>query len=152
MLDRTLGKLRPADWQRVIEVNLTGTFHVTQSAMPFVKEGGRIVNLASIAGLMGYFGQTNYAAAKAGIIAMTKVWSKELAKRGILVNAVAPGIVLTDMTRSIPEAQLERIREAIPLGRFGKAQEIADVVLFLCSDLAGYITGQTIHVNGGSWG
>jgi 3-oxoacyl-[acyl-carrier protein] reductase len=115
-------------------------------------EGGRIVNIASIAGVVGFFGQANYSAAKAGVIGMTKVLAKELAKRKITANAVAPGVVLTEMGQSIPEAARVEMLKQIPLNRFAESSEIASAVLFLCSDLASYMTGQTLHVNGGWWG
>jgi 3-oxoacyl-[acyl-carrier protein] reductase len=110
------------------------------------------VNLASISGVVGFFGQANYASAKAGVIGLTKVLSRELAGRRITVNAVAPGVVLTEMGQSIPAAAREQMLSQIPLRRFGEPEEIAGAILFLCSDLAGYITGQTLHVNGGWWG
>ena len=149
--DRTLKNLSAADWQDVIDTNLTGVLQVCQAAARVMADGGRIVNMASISGVVGFFGQANYAAAKAGVIALTKVLSKELARRRITVNAVAPGVVLTDMGLSIPEDVREGMLGQIPLGRFGAPDEIAGAILWLCSDLAGYVTGQTIHVNGGWW-
>ncbi|MGB7158815.1 MAG: 3-oxoacyl-ACP reductase FabG [Tepidisphaeraceae bacterium] len=147
--DKTLKNMSPSDWQQVIDTNLTGVFNVCKAAVPALRDGGRIVSLASISAAMGFFGQANYAAAKAGVIAMTKVLSRELAKRSITVNAIAPGVVLTDMGKSIPpEARAEMLKN-VPLGRFGEPREIADVVVFLCSDMASYVTGQTLHVNGG---
>jgi 3-oxoacyl-[acyl-carrier protein] reductase len=147
--DKSLKKMSLGEWQEVIDTNLTGVFNTCKAAEPALATGGRIVNLASIAAAIGFFGQSNYAAAKAGVVAMTKVLSRELARRNITVNAVAPGVVLTEMGRSIPaEARADMLKN-IPLGRFGEPREIADAVLFLCSDLASYITGQTIHVNGG---
>ena len=113
---------------------------------------GHIVNLASISGVIGLFGQVNYAATKAGVIGMTKVLSRELAKRGITVNAVAPGLVLTEMGKTIPEASQMQMLAQIPLNRFGQPDDIAHAILFLCSPLASYMTGQTLHVNGGWWG
>ena len=112
-------------------------------------DGGRIVNLSSISAVMGFFGQANYAASKSGVIALTKVLARELAKRRITVNAVAPGVVETDMGRSIPEETRKQMLTQVPLGRFGEPEDIANAILFLCSDLACYITGQVIHVNGG---
>ena len=149
--DRTLRKMTAEEWQTVIDTNLTGTFNVTQAAGSRISDGGRIVNMASISGVMGFHGQANYAAAKAGVIGFTRVASRELAARRITVNAVAPGVVLTDMGQSIPEQAREQMLLQIPLGRFGEPEEIASVVLFLCSPLADYVTGQTIHVNGGWW-
>lgn len=149
--DRTLRKMSDDEWQAVIDTDLGGVFRVCRAALGFMGDGGRIVNLASISGVVGFFGQANYAAAKAGVIAMTKVLSKELAPRRITVNAVAPGVVLTDMGKTIPEEVRTRMLADIPLNRFGEPEEIAHAILFLSSDLAGYITGQTIHVNGGWW-
>jgi 3-oxoacyl-[acyl-carrier protein] reductase len=150
--DRTLKKMSDDEWDAVIETNLSSVYRVTQTALPFLHDGGRIVNMASISGFMGFFGQANYASAKAGVTAFTKVLSKELASRKINVNAVAPGVVLTEMGESIPEAAREQMLTQIPLNRFGEPEEIASVILFLCSDLASYVTGQTLHVNGGWFG
>lgn len=149
--DRTLRKMTPQEWQQVIDTNLTGVFNTCQAAAERLSPGGRIVNMASVAAVVGFFGQANYSAAKAGVIALTKVLSKELARSHINVNAVAPGVVLTEMGQSIPPANREQMLAQIPLGRFGEPEEIAHVVLFLCSDLASYLTGQTLHVNGGWW-
>jgi 3-oxoacyl-[acyl-carrier protein] reductase len=150
--DRTMKNLTDDDWDMVLETNLSAVFRVCRTALPFLREGGRIVNLASISGVIGFFGQANYASAKAGVIGLTKVLSRELAGRRINVNAVAPGVVLTEMGQSIPAAAREQMLRQIPLRRFGEPQEIAGAILFLCSDLASYITGQTLHVNGGWWG
>jgi len=150
--DRTLRKLSPEDWQVVIDTNLTGAYNVCKAAADHLSEGGRIINLTSISAVMGFFGQSNYAAAKAGLIGFTKVLSRELAKKRITVNAVAPGVVLTEMGKSIPPEMQNEMLKSIPLGRFGEPDEIAKVILFLCSDLASYVTGQIIHVNGGWWG
>jgi len=150
--DRTLRKLSPDDWQAVIETNLTGTYNVCKAAVDPLSDGGRIINLASISAVIGFFGQSNYAAAKAGLIGFTKVLSRELARKRITVNAVAPGVVLTEMGKTIPEEAQTEMLKSIPLGRFGEPDEIAKVILFLCSDLASYVTGQVIHVNGGWWG
>jgi 3-oxoacyl-[acyl-carrier protein] reductase len=149
--DRTVKKMTPDEWQAVIDTNLTGVFQMSQAAMARLADGGRIVNMASISGVIGIFGQANYSSAKAGVIALTKVLAKELATRRITVNAVAPGVVLTEMGQSIPEEHRQQMLAQIPLGRFAEPQEIADAILFLCSDLAAYITGQTLHVNGGWW-
>ena len=147
--DRTLKKMSDNEWQDVIDTNLTGVFHVCRAAAERMADGGRIVNMASISGVVGFYGQVNYSAAKAGVIAITKVLSKELARRRITVNAVAPGVVLTEMGQTIPvEVQTEMLKQ-IPLGRFGEPEEISNVIVFLCSDLASYLTGQTIHANGG---
>ena len=150
--DRSLKNLTDDDWEAVVDTNLSAVFRVSQTALPFLQDGGRIVNLASISGVIGFFGQANYASAKAGVMAFTKVLSRELASRRINVNAVAPGVVLTDMGASIPEAAREQMLAQIPLKRFGEPDEIAAVILYLCSDLSSYVTGQTLHVNGGWWG
>jgi 3-oxoacyl-[acyl-carrier protein] reductase len=147
--DRTMKKMQFQDWQDVIDTNLTGVFNMCKAASEALSEGGRIVNLASISAILGFFGQSNYGAAKAGVIGLTKVLSRELARKSITVNAVAPGVVLTEMGKSIPEASREQMLSQIPLGRFGEPDEIDNCILFLCSTLANYITGQTLHVNGG---
>jgi 3-oxoacyl-[acyl-carrier protein] reductase len=147
--DKTLKNLTPTMWQDVIDTNLTGVFNMCKASADALQERGRIVSLASIAAAVGFFGQANYAAAKAGVIAITRVLSRELAKKKITVNAVAPGVVLTEMGKSIPEEARKQMLTNIPLGRFGEPEEIANVVLFLASDLASYVTGQTIHINGG---
>jgi 3-oxoacyl-[acyl-carrier protein] reductase len=149
--DRTVKKLTDEEWDAVVDTNLSAVFRVVQTALPWMNDGGRIVNMASISGVVGFFGQANYASAKAGVIGLTKVLSRELAARRILVNAVAPGVVLTEMGASIPAAAREQMLAQIPLGRFGDPDEIASVILYLCSDLASYVTGQTLHVNGGWW-
>lgn len=149
--DKTLRKMTDDEWSAVIDTNLTGVFNTCKAAQSRINDGGRIVSMASIAGVIGFFGQVNYASAKAGVIALTKVLSKELASRKITVNAVAPGVVLTEMGQSIPDDIRKKMLEQIPLGRFAEPEEISHVILFLCSDLASYITGQTIHVNGGWW-
>lgn len=149
--DRSVKKMTAAEWQDVIDTNLTGVFNVCKLAAEQLSDGGRIVNLSSISAFQGFFGQCNYAAAKGGIVSLTKVLSKELARRNITVNAVAPGVVLTEMGKTIPEAVRQEMLKMIPLGRFGEPEDIANVILFLCSDLAAYVTGQTIHVSGGWW-
>lgn len=150
--DRSFKKMTDAEWEAVIQTNLTGVYNVCKEALERLNDGGRIVNMASISGCIGIFGQANYSAAKAGVIALTKVLSKELARRQITVNAVAPGVALTEMGKSIPEELRAEMLKQIPLGRFGDPDEMANVVLFLCSPLASYLTGQTIHVNGGWYG
>ena len=147
--DRTIAKMSQAEWSEVIDTNLTGTFNVCREAARTLADGGRIVTISSIAGVIGFFGQTNYGASKAGVIGLTRALSKELARRRITVNAVAPGVVLTEMGRSIPEEVRDEMLKSIPLGRFGEPREVAEAVLFLASDLAGYITGQLLQVNGG---
>jgi 3-oxoacyl-[acyl-carrier protein] reductase len=149
--DKTVKKMSQEEWQNVIDTNLTGVFNVCKLAAERLADGGRIVNLSSIVAFQGFFGQANYAAAKAGVVGLTRVMSKELARRRITVNAVAPGVVLTEMGKTIPEEVRAEMLKAIPLGRFGEAEEIANVILFLCSDLSSYVTGQTIHVSGGWW-
>jgi 3-oxoacyl-[acyl-carrier protein] reductase len=147
--DKSIKKMTSEEWQSVIDTNLTGTFNVCRAAVEKISDSGRVVNFASISGVVGFFGQSNYSASKAGVIALTKVLSKEVGKRKITVNAVAPGVVLTEMGKTIPEEVRAEMLKSVPLGRFGEASEIASVVLFLCSDLASYVTGQVIHVNGG---
>jgi 3-oxoacyl-[acyl-carrier protein] reductase len=147
--DRTLAKLSLDEWNAVIQTNLTGVFHVCKAAAAVLREDGRIVNLGSIAGSLGFFGQSNYAAAKSGVAGMGRVLSRELARRRITVNTVAPGVVLTDMGKSIPEAARQEMIKQIPLARFGLPEDIANAILFLSSPLASYITGQTLHVSGG---
>lgn len=149
--DRTVKNMAHDEWQSVLDTNLSGVFNVCKAAMGQLREDGRIVNMASISGVIGFYGQANYAAAKAGVIGLTKVLSREFASRGITVNAVAPGVSLTEMGQTIPERARAEMLKQIPLGRFAEPEEIANVVLFLCSNLAGYMTGQTLHVNGGWW-
>jgi 3-oxoacyl-[acyl-carrier protein] reductase len=149
--DRTVQKMSASEWQEVIDTNLTGVFNVCKQASVRLTDGGRIVSLSSLSAVVGSFGQANYAAAKAGVISLTKVLSKELARRQITVNAVAPGLVLTEMGMALSEEIRQQMLQQIPLGRFGDPEDIAGVVAFLCSDMAAYVTGQTIHVNGGWW-
>jgi 3-oxoacyl-[acyl-carrier protein] reductase len=149
--DRLLIRMDKADWDRVLEVNLTGTFLMTKATAKYMMKQryGRIVNVASVIGIMGNFGQANYAASKAGIIAFTKSCAKELAGRNINVNAVAPGFIKTRMTDVIPDEIRQNYLKLIPLNRFGEPKDVADLIVFLVSDEAGYITGQTICVDGG---
>ena len=150
--DRSVRKMSQEEWQQVIDTNLTGVFNVSRIASELMRDNGRIVSLSSVSAFVGFFGQANYAAAKGGVVAFTKVLARELAKRQITVNAVAPGVILTDMGKSIPEDIRAAMLPSIPLSRFGQADDVANAILFLCSDLASYITGQTLHVNGGWWG
>jgi 3-oxoacyl-[acyl-carrier protein] reductase len=147
--DRTLRKMTDDEWESVLRVNLTGTFHCIQSALPILRSGGRIVNLASVSGQLGIFGQANYAASKAGIIALTKTAARELAKQQITANAIAPGFIETEMTRDMPEEVVQRATAALPMGHFGQIADVVNAALFLCSGEAGYITGQVLNVNGG---
>jgi 3-oxoacyl-[acyl-carrier protein] reductase len=147
--DRSFGKMEPEEWQSVIDTNLTGVYVTNKACLPHFGAQARIINIASIAAIIGFFGQANYAAAKAGVIGLTKVLSRELGRKGITVNAVAPGVVLTEMGKSIPEEVRAEMLKQVPLGRFGEPSEIANAILFLASPLASYITGQTLHVNGG---
>lgn len=149
--DRTMAKMSQPEWQDVIDTNLSGVFYTCQSAAEHLGEGGRLILMASLAAGMGFFGQANYSAAKAGVVALAKVLSKELARRRITVNAIAPGVILTEMGKAIPETNRQAMLAQIPLGRFGEPREIADVALFLASDLSNYLTGQTLQVNGGWW-
>lgn len=147
--DRTIAKMSLDEWNSVLEVNLSGVFHCCKFALEIMRDGGAVVSLGSIAAIQGFFGQANYAAAKAGVHAMMRVLSREGARRGIRANAIAPGVVDTAMAATIPERVRAEMLENIPLARFGTKEEIANVALFLCSPLASYISGQTIEVNGG---
>ena len=129
----------------------TATDAAAKAAVEALSENGSIVNVSSLSAVTGFFGQANYATAKAGVMTFTKVLSKELARKNIRVNAVAPGVVNTEMGESIPEENRKYMMTQIPLSRFAEPSEISDVILFLCSDLSSYVTGQTIHVNGGWW-
>jgi 3-oxoacyl-[acyl-carrier protein] reductase len=149
--DRTLAKMSDAEWQAVLDTNLTGVFHVCRAAAQKLAPGGSVVNISSVSGFNGAFGQGNYAAAKAGIIGLTRTLAHELARRQIRANAIAPGLIDTDMSRTIPQKYLDEMVQQVPLARMGEPGDIASAVLFLCSDLSKYITGQTLHVNGGWW-
>ena len=149
--DMLLMRLKDEDWEAVLQTNLTGTMYCTRAVLrPMIRQkNGRIINISSVIGLMGNPGQASYAAAKAGIIGLTKTTAKEVGTRGITVNAIAPGFITTDMTAKIPEEFQKRLLELIPLQDFGMPEDVADVVCFLASDAARYITGQTIQVDGG---
>ena len=148
--DNVMALMPQDDWHRVVDITLSGFFNVTQPLLPAMQlhRFGRIVNMASVSGLKGLPGQTNYSAAKGGIIAATKALAQEVARRGITVNAVAPGFIKTDMTEALDEAALKKM---IPANRFGTPEEVADLVAFLVSPNAGYITGNVVSINGGMY-
>ncbi|HET9726443.1 MAG TPA: 3-oxoacyl-[acyl-carrier-protein] reductase [Gemmatimonadales bacterium] len=149
--DNILLRLTDADWDAVLDANLKGAFHTTRAVIKGMmkRRAGRIVNITSIVGLIGNKGQANYAASKAGLIGFTKSVAKEYASRGILVNCVAPGFIETDMTAGLPDAARASLLEDIALGRLGRPEDVAGAVLFLASDLAAYVTGQVLVVDGG---
>ena len=149
--DTLLMRMKDEDFAKVLDTNLKGVFYCTKavSKLMMKKRSGRIVNMASVVGLVGNAGQTNYAAAKAGVIGFSKAAAKELASRGITVNVVAPGFIGTDMTAGLPESVKEKMLTDIPLGRMGEPEDVASAVLFLASDQASYITGQVVNVDGG---
>ncbi|GAA4402501.1 3-oxoacyl-[acyl-carrier-protein] reductase [Nibrella viscosa] len=149
--DKTLLKMSHLEWQQVIDVNLTGVFNCTKAVVPYMVENkyGRIICTSSIVGVHGNFGQTNYTAAKAGVIAMCRTWAKELGKHGITANAVAPGFIKTDMTDAMPEEIRQNQVKLIPAGRMGEPRDIANAYLFLASDEASFVSGQVLGVNGG---
>ena len=149
--DTLLMRMKDEDFAKVLDTNLKGVFYCTKavSKLMMKKRLGRIINMASVVGLVGNAGQTNYAAAKAGVIGFSKSAAKELASRGITVNVVAPGFIGTDMTAGLPESVKEKMLTDIPLGRMGEPEDVANAVLFLVSDQASYITGQVVNVDGG---
>ncbi len=149
--DALLMRMSEEEWDLVLRVNLKGVFNCTQAVIrSMIKERiGRIVNISSVVGLMGNAGQTNYSASKAGIIGFTKSLAREVASRGITVNAVAPGYIRTEMTSSLPDKVKEAFMQQIPMGRIGEPKDVAEAVHWLCSERSMYVTGQVIHVNGG---
>jgi 3-oxoacyl-[acyl-carrier protein] reductase len=149
--DSSLKKMTMAQWQQVLDVNLTGVFNCTKSVAPFLAEqaGGRIINAASVVAHYGNFGQANYVATKAGVIGMTKTWARELGRKGVTVNAIAPGFINTEMLATVPEENLNSLRAQTPLGRLGEAGDIANAYAFLASDEAAFITGTVLNVDGG---
>ena len=149
--DNLLMRMKAEDWDAVISTNLSGIYRVCKASIRGMMKakGGRIINIASVIGIMGNAGQANYAAAKAGIIGFSKSLAREVGSRNITVNVVAPGFIDTDMTRVLPEEQRAGMLQQVPLARLGDVSDIADAVAFLASDSAGYITGETLHVNGG---
>lgn len=149
--DGLLARMSEEDFRAVLDVNLVGPWNMMKAVNRIMMKQryGRIVNLSSVTGLMGNMGQTNYAAAKAGIVGMTKSYAREVAGRGITVNAVAPGFIDTDMTEAMPEGAKDKIITGIPMGRTGKPEDVAEAVAFLASEQAGYITGEVLRVDGG---
>ena len=151
--DNLLMRMKDEEWQSILDTNLTSVYRTSKAVIRGMMKArkGRIINIASVIGVTGNAGQTNYAAAKAGIIAFSKSLAKEIGSRGITVNVVAPGFIDTDMTRALPDAAKEGLLSQIALGRLGEADDIAHAVAFLAGPAAGYITGETLHVNGGMY-
>jgi len=152
-IDGLLVRMKEEDWDRVLAINLKGAFHCIQAVAKIMmkQRAGRIINMASVVGVMGNAGQANYVASKAGLIGLTKTTARELAPRGITVNAVAPGFIDTPMTARLPEKVKKAMVAQIPMGRLGQSEDVAEMVAFLASEKASYITGQVIHVNGGMY-
>jgi 3-oxoacyl-[acyl-carrier protein] reductase len=151
--DNLLMRMKDEDWEAIIDTNLTSVYRLSKACIRSMMKArhGRIINIASVVGTMGNAGQANYAAAKAGMLGFSKSLARELGSRGITVNAVAPGFIDTDMTRELPESSRQALMQQIPLGRLGAPDDIAAAVVFLASPAAGYITGETLHVNGGMY-
>ncbi|SHE21389.1 3-oxoacyl-[acyl-carrier protein] reductase [Bathymodiolus brooksi thiotrophic gill symbiont] len=151
--DNLLMRMKEDEWEDIINTNLSSVYKMSKAVLRGMmkKKAGRIISIASVVGAMGNAGQTNYAAAKAGIMGFTKSLAREVGTRGITVNAIAPGFIETDMTNALPEEQKEAISKQIPMGRLGTADEIANAVLFLAGDGSNYITAQTLHINGGMY-
>jgi 3-oxoacyl-[acyl-carrier protein] reductase len=149
--DASLKKMTPEQWQQVIDVNLTGVFNCTQIVSEHMVNNsyGRIINTSSVVALYGNFGQTNYVATKAGVIGMTKTWAKELGRKGITVNAVAPGFILTEMVKKMPEDVLKMMQDKVPVKRLGDPKDIANAYVYLASDEASYVNGTVLSVDGG---
>ena len=151
--DNILLRMKEDEWEDIINTNLSSIFKMSKTVLKGMikKRSGRIISIASVVGVMGNAGQSNYSAAKAGIIGFTKSLAREVGLRGITVNAIAPGFIETDMTASLPDEQKDALASQIPMGRLGTADEVAQAVLFLACDSGSYITGQTLHVNGGMY-
>ena len=147
--DRTMRKMTVEEFESVLRVNVTGTFNVTKAAAAVLRNEGRVINLSSVSGQMGLFGQANYSSSKAAIIALTKVSARELARQQITVNAIAPGFIDVGMSKGMPDEVTENFKNQIPLGRLGDVQEIVNAALFLASPMASYVTGHVLNVNGG---
>lgn len=148
--DRTLAKMTKEEWQKVIDVDLTGVFNCSKAALSLlIQNQGKIINISSVIGQRGNFGQTNYAAAKAGIIGFTKSLSKEVGRFGVTVNAIAPGFIETRLTENLPEEMKDSIKKLTSLGRFGQPEDVADLVFFLASKEANFITGAVVNIDGG---
>lgn len=149
--DASFKKMTHEQWQQVIDVNLSGVFNCTKAIVPIMEENayGRIINTSSVVGLYGNFGQTNYVATKSGVIGMTKVWAREMGRKGITANAVAPGFIATDMVKAMPQNIIDMMQSKIPIGRLGDPDDIANAYLFLASEEAGFVNGAVISVDGG---